>query len=125
MFVRANPNPVNNLVGDCVIRAISISTGLSWDDVYDDLADLGHDMYNMPSANEVWGMYLKRIGYVRRPLPNTCPVCYTLKDFTKDYPRGRYIVATGSHVIAVTNGDYYDTWDSGDEVVTYYFERRK
>lgn len=124
MWIKANPNPMNNLVGDCVIRAISISTGSSWDDVYDDLADLGHDMYDMPSSNAVWGVYLKRIGYTRKPLPNTCPMCYTLKDFTKDYPRGRYIVATGSHVIAVINGDYYDTWDSGDEVVTYYFERR-
>ena len=29
------------------------------------------------------------------------------------------------HVIAVENGDYYDNWDSGDEVPIYYWERRK
>ena len=38
-----------------------------------------------------------------------------------DHPKGIYVVATGSHVVAVVNGDYYDSWDSGDEIVAYYF----
>lgn len=62
-------------------------------------------------------------GFVRGNLPDTCPACYTLERFCKDFPVGTYLVATGSHVIAVIDGDYYDTFDSGNEVVTYYFER--
>jgi hypothetical protein len=26
------------------------------------------------------------------------------------------MLATGTHVVAVIDGNYYDTWDSGDEV---------
>jgi hypothetical protein len=28
-------------------------------------------------------------------------------------------------VVAVVDGDYYDTWDCGDEVPVYYFEREE
>ena len=39
-----------------------------------------------------------------------------------DNPYGRYILATGEHVVAIENGDYYDTWDSGDEIPIYYWK---
>jgi hypothetical protein len=77
----------------------------------------------MPSSNHVWGQYLKEQGYRRKVLPEECPSCYTVKDFCGEYPHGRYLLATGSHVVAVVDGDYYDTWDSGDENPVYYFER--
>ena len=40
MFVYANPNPDNKVVGDCVVRAISILLDMPWEEVYDDLAEL-------------------------------------------------------------------------------------
>ena len=57
-----------------------------------------------------------------RIIPNMCPDCYTIRKFCLDNPKGKFLVATGSHVVAIDNGDYYDTWDSGDEIVTYFFE---
>jgi len=33
------------------------------------------------------------------------------------------ILATGTHVIAVGDGNYYDTWDSGQEVPIYYWRK--
>jgi hypothetical protein len=32
-----------------------------------------------------------------------------------------YILALGSHVVAVINGKYHDTWDCGEEEVIYYW----
>lgn len=81
-------------------------------------------MKDMPSSNNVWGEYLKQKGFRRAVIPDTCPSCYTVKDFCFDNPSGKFLLATGSHVIAVVNGDYYDTWDSGEEVPIYYWERR-
>ena len=43
--------------------------------------------------------------------------------FSYDHPEGEYILGTGNHVVTVINGDYYDTWDSGNEIPIYYFER--
>ena len=123
MYVFSNPNPAKNLVGDCVIRGISIFTDKSWEYTYMELLVQGYEMYDMPSSNEVWGEYLRTQGYIKKIIPNTCPNCYTVKDFCIDKPQGRYLLATGSHVIAVINGDYYDTWDSGDEVPIYFFTK--
>jgi len=37
-FINYNANPVNNRVGDCVIRAISKATGNTWEEIYTKIA---------------------------------------------------------------------------------------
>lgn len=80
-------------------------------------------MYDMPSANRVWESWLAEEGYTRKLIPNTCPNCYTVRDFCLEHPTGKYLLATGEHVVTVENGDYYDTWDSGDEQPIYYWSK--
>lgn len=116
MYIHANPNPNGMYVEDCVIRAISIVTGRAWDDIFIKLCLQGFIMKNMPSANKVWGTYLSSIGFTSTPILDRCPDCYTVRDFCYDNPFGTYILATGSHVIAVIDGNYLDAWDSGDEL---------
>ena len=123
MFVLSNPNPNGSYVEDCVIRAISIATDKQWIEVYINVALQGFIMKNMPSVNKVWGNYLSSIGFANYLLPNTCPNCYTIRDFCRDNPVGIFILATGSHVVAVKDGDYYDTWDSGDQMPTSVWRR--
>lgn len=123
MYVHANPNPNGAYVEDCVIRAISIATDRSWDETAMYLFLQAFVMKNMPSVNKVWGTFLSSIGFRRYQLPNTCPDCYTIRDFCEDNPFGVFILATGSHVVAVINGDYYDAWDSGDELPTSVWRR--
>lgn len=120
-----NPNPSKKLVGDCVIRAITKITDSDWKSVYIGVALQGYEMDDMPSSNAVWGAYLYSQGFKRYITPNTCPECYTIKDFCIDHPIGTYLVATGSHVVAITDGDYYDSWDSGDEMPIYYWRKEK
>lgn len=125
MFIFKNPNPSGSYVGDCVIRAISIASGKSWYEIYVDLCLQGLIMYDMPSSNRVWSEYLKSKGYNRYIIPNDCPDCYTVKDFCSEHFKGTYILGTGSHVIAVINGSYLDTWDSGDESPIYYWTKEE
>lgn len=120
-YIYMNMNPIKRNTNDCVVRALSLVMSKSWEDVYLELAYEGLSLYDMMEANSTWGNYLKKNGFIQSVLPNTCPLCYTLRDFCKDNPYGAYIVATGSHVIAVIDGDYYDTTDSGNEIVTYFF----
>lgn len=124
MFIYCNPNPENKRVGDCVIRAISILLNKGWDDTYDNVVEFGRRMHDMPSSNEVWTEYLYANGFTRKIIPDTCPACYTVRDFCIDHPYGEYMLATGSHVVTIIDGNYYDTWDSGSEVPIYYFKRR-
>lgn len=120
-FVHVNPNPNGSYVGDCVIRALSIALDKSWYETYIELCIQGLVLCDMPSSNRVWGEVLKSYGYHRDIIPDTCPQCYTLKDFCGEYFKGKYIVGTGTHVVTVIDGNYYDSWDSGDEQPIYYW----
>mgnify|MGYP007038282472 FL=1 len=64
------------------------------------------------------------MGYTMKPIPDTCPDCYTVREFCKDHPMGTYVLGTGSHVVAVRDGNYFDTWNSGDEVPIIYWRKR-
>lgn len=124
-FAMYNPNPAHNRVGDCVIRGISKLTDKPWDDVYLGVAMQGFTDKDMPSSNAVWDSYLRNHGYMKFIIPNTCPDCYTVAQFAEEHPTGKYMLATGTHVIAVVDGDYYDTWDSGMEKPIYFYTKEE
>lgn len=105
------------------MRAIAKATGQSWDETYTGLCVQGLAMGDMPSANSVWGAYLRQHGFTRHVVPNTCPDCYTVTEFARDHPRGVYVLALSGHVVCQLNGDYYDTWDSGNEIPLFYWEK--
>lgn len=125
MYIRYNPNPQKATVGDCVIRAVSKVTGLTWEQTYIDLCIEGLLLSDLPSANIVWGTYLKQHGFKRFIVPNTCPDCYTVEDFARDHSKGTYLLAVSGHVVAVKDGDWYDTWDSRNEVPAYYWRKEQ
>ena len=127
MFKKINPNPTGARVGDCVIRAISIALGIDWDQAYIELAIQGFVLKDMPSSNHVWGSYLQSKGFEKYVIPDTCPDCYTVKDFCNDAPFGTYVLGTGTHAICVivdeSGGNYFDLWDSGDETPVLCFRK--
>ncbi len=123
-YVSYNPNPDGIRVGDCVIRALSKALGQTWEETYIDLSVEGLLMGDLPSANAVWGAYLRRKGYQREIIPNNCPDCYTVEDFCDDYPQGTYILAISGHVVCVVDGQFFDSWYSGNEHPIYYWRRK-
>lgn len=122
MWRRFNPNPRGSNVGDCTVRAISKALNQSWERTYAGLSAYGYYMGDMPSANTVWGAYLKRKGFCRRLVESDADV-YTVRDFCEMHPRGIYILAIQGHAVCVINGDYYDSWDSGNEKPIYYWQK--
>lgn len=124
-YVHYNANPYNNLVGDCTVRAISAVLDQDWEQTYVDLCLKGFLMRDMPSANRVWGSYLRDKGFRRDILPDECPDCYTVRDFCEDHPTGKYILAIQGHVVAVLDGKLYDSWNSGNETPIYYWQRKE
>lgn len=120
MYIKENLNPLRWQVGDCVVRAIAKVLNQTWNRTYIELCAVGLSRKDMPTSNAVWSEYLRDNGYTtcNAPYPD-----YTVRQFADDHPAGRYVAATGTHAVAVVNGDFYDTWYSGDEIVTYYFAK--
>lgn len=108
-----------------MIRAISKTMNMDWEDVYLDIMVQGFSMHDMPSSNDVWGTYLSNHGFKRYVIPDACPDCYTVAQFVTDNPTLTGILATGTHVIAVEGGNYFDTWDSGNEIPIYYWRKER
>ena len=122
MWIYANPNPAKKQVSDCVIRAIAVALNMPWLTVFDELNSVARMDFNMPSDNHVWGHYLYIKGFRPFLLPKSCPDCVTVREFARIFNNGIYIVGTGTHAVAIINGDYYDSWDSGNEIPSYFWK---
>lgn len=124
MWKYHNENPINNRVGDCVVRALSTALNQEWEKTYAELCIQGLMFCDLPSSNAVWGAYLAHKGYKRFAIPNDCN-CYTIEDFCKDHPRGTYILGTGTHCICAKDGCFFDSWNSSQECPIYYFTKEE
>lgn len=125
MWRMYNPNPTGKRMGDCTVRAVAAATRQDWRHAYLAICLEGLEMCDMPSSNAVWGGYLRACGFIRRGLPDACPECETVRDFAGEHPRGVYVLALDGHVVTLIDGDWYDTWDSGDERVLYVYTREE
>ncbi len=120
-----NPNPAGRSVGDCAVRAVAAALGTDWETAYALIAEAGYQMGDMPSSNSVWGAVLRRNGFYRHAVPNTCPDCYTMERFAEDHPEGIYVACTGNHVATIRDGWIMDAWDSSEEVPVFYWQKEE
>ena len=114
-------NPAGRNVGDCVVRALSVVTDMTWEESFCELCSDAYYMADMPSSNSVLAAALRKRGFNRKAVPDSCPECYTIDNFCREHPVGTFVVGTGSHVVGIIDGNYYDSWDSGNEIPIYYW----
>lgn len=121
MWIEYNSNPIANNAEDCAVRAVALALGIPWDEAFDEIAIMAKNMGVMPHNNAAWGAVLRRHGFKRAIIPNTCPECYTAEDFCNDNPEGVYVLGFGTHTATAINGNLYDTWDSSQELPIYFW----
>lgn len=115
-----NPNPVGAArARDCVIRAICAVFDISWDDAFDILAERAKEMGTTMDENAVYGSILRQYGFNRAVI--NCSDCLTAQEFCVDNPNGVFVLGFDGHVAAVIHGQIWDTFDSGDEILMYYW----
>ena len=143
-FTYYNANPKDKRSSDCVLRAISLATGKSWDEVLDDLVVFSHKYKEMPNDKKCFSKYLESMGfeiqkqprksdntkYTGREFCNLLNGLYT--DSTTDTVTSYDIVAKigGHHLIAILldNDNRYkvfDIWDSTDGSIGNYWIRKR
>lgn len=124
-YVFYNPNPNNLRVGDCVVRALCKALNKEWETAYIEVACQGLKYYDMPSANYVWGSLLHEKGFRQYSIPSICPACMSVETFAKEHPKGTYVLGCQSHVVTVVDGNIYDSWDSSEELVLFYWAKEE
>ena len=111
------------VTGDCACRAITIATGLPYQQVYDDINELGaaermskHRRRRGKSSarNGIWKptmkRYMNRLGWTWTPtmfIGSGCKV--HLRE--GELPMGNLIVACSRHLVAVVDGVVHDIYD--------------
>ena len=122
MYVYYNPNPVAARVGDCAVRAISKALNISWDEAFDILVNTARMRADMPNSNAVIDEVLSDYGFHKETFSD-CYKCHTVSEFAENHPYGTYVLGSGSHVVTVINGTFFDSWRSDDEPVIYFWTK--
>lgn len=120
-YVYSNPNPNENKLTDCSVRAVAKTLGKDWEDAYIGLCAVGHSYKDMPSSPFIIGTYMKEHGFEKKVLPSSYPRCTTVKKFSEENTEGRFLLITENYIVASINGDYFDIYDCGNEEVIYYY----
>lgn len=125
-----NANTSNKNTGDCVARSISLALGMDYDEVKRGLKKVGHEM-NLPGWNYFRGFtrYIReQVGYDiswRKPV-EVFNKSMTVEEFSEELDTGTYLILCGkvegsqSHMVACIDGNYYDSWDSSNRIVSYF-----
>ena len=119
------PNPAGRNVGDCAVRAVAKALNTDWETAFAEIVSSAYMMADMPSSNAVWGAVLRKHGFKRTAIPDTCPDCYTAADFVIDHPNGVYVLGFGNHVATAVDGVVFDSYNSTNQIPQYYWHKEE
>lgn len=122
-FIKYNRNPNNERRGDCVIRAISLAFGEKY-------LDIANDLFNKKDGVDAVQAitFMLTLGAVPNFAQSKKENRMPLKDYCQIHKSGIFIACVGkndgniNHMVCCRNGDWYDTWDSGNDYVFIGFE---
>lgn len=125
-YYQPNKLDLKDKVGDCQIRALSKALGLTWLETFDLVMPICREQQVMDIFScdlQKTKEALARLGFEYHGVSNK-KGCKrpTVDGFAKDHKTGIYVVTVMHHVVAVADGNYYDTWDSGYCCLYGYYE---
>ncbi|MDE6142236.1 MAG: hypothetical protein K2G03_06495 [Bacilli bacterium] len=124
-FIYENVNPKNRKTDDCVVRAITKATGLSYQEIYAGLCSIGQKNCRMPNSKQTYEKLLEQLGYIKYPMPrhadNTRFKVYELVDQESDKT---IIISMANHLTCAINGSIFDLWDCRAKSVGNYWIKK-
>lgn len=128
-YFQPNKKDLKDKVGDCQVRAFCKALNLSWVEAFDLTIPICRELQtytifdcDLAKTKEA----MERLGFTYTGISNkkgsTRP---TVEKFAKEHPNGTYIVSLSHHVVAVVDGTFYDTWDSGEKCLYGYYTKRE
>lgn len=116
MYKFFNANSRGNFVNDCVVRAISVAEGKSWDETYKELSTIAQREGILLDDVEFVEDYLddryKRVPHFAK----------TVGEVIEEFPVGIYLVTMNNHITVIMDGVLYDTFDCRNRTVRCVWE---
>ena len=113
-----NPNPKSRNIGDCTLRSYCAAFDISWDKAFDIASKIAKENASMIQyvADKVL------IDHFNCEIDESFSKVkakdrINVNNFAMTHPYGTYILHVRSHQVTVKNGEYWDSWDSGDKKV--------
>lgn len=123
-YYQPNKKDLKDEYGDCVIRSLTKVTGKEWLQVFEELLPYARELQCMPNGKACYERYLISHNFVYHGISNKKGTKRpTVASFTKEHKEGTYLLRVANHCVAVVDGIYYDTWDSGDCCLYGYWEK--
>ena len=115
-----NVNPKNKFGGDCVVRAIALATGQTWEQTVREMTELGIKLGFVLNDHHVYEKYLLSKGFIQAKEPrDICNRKMSVKEFMNEEQiyegnQKTVIVANtqGHHVTCIKDGKIRDIWNT-------------
>ena len=124
-YYQPNKKDLKDQYGDCVIRALTKVMDKEWLEVFDELVPIAREIQSTLGMKIVYETYLKNNGFEYVGISNKKGSKRpTVESFAKDNREGTYYLNVANHCVAVVDGVYYDTWDSGHKSLYGYWIKK-
>ena len=111
MFIQYNPEHLNGVINGCIPRALSCA--------------YNKKVFYDEDIRKNWRKLLLNDNFTYVNIPaKPFKKRMTVKELAQNSnPNSLIICSTANHVVCIKNNNYYDTGDSGNMCVFYYFEK--
>ena len=128
-YYQPNRKDLKDKTGDCQVRALSKVLNISWLEAFDLTIPICRELqtYTIFDCNlEKTKEAMSTLGFIYHTISNAKGSKRpTVKEFAKTHTTGKYICKVANHIVAVVDGIYYDTWDSGYKSLYGYYELKE
>ena len=116
MFIYYNTNPKNEILGDCVVRAISLALDIDYDTVVKLLINNSKYFNCDLLVKDCYAKLLDDFGFK----------CYdgrgyTVKEIAEDLYDKKLLLRLDGHLTCAMYGDIYDIWNTSYEAVDVFW----
>lgn len=121
-----NVNPKNRISGDCVVRAVALACGQTWEQTVREMTEMGIPKGLVLNDDKLFPLYLESKGFVAHAEPRTpSNRKMALKDFLAQNPQhDRFVCLVGSHhCTCAIGGKVRDIWDCSSNTMHRWWSR--
>lgn len=121
-FKEYNANPKNKRTCDCVIRALTIATGMRYEEVYKELFDISLKTGYMLNEKRVEDKFMEAHGFIKMKQPRKSNGSkYTINEIRLLCTERVIVIRCAHHLTCVKDSVLIDTWNCGYKTINNYY----